>query len=302
MLLTDKNALLQTKQISLTSYNSPLLQYDIPSPDLSNSKCVNIIGYLIRAGALYLLSLIPLCDLIADIGTIILFFNSSESNTIFQLLSVVSLISIFLSMRSYVILFVVAVENYSSKIFPDSSFIANILFVIPLIGSLISNLFIYDKNKQPTKFTFYGLCAWFGLELLSIVSIISTPFLMICIILRNYKRITKETFVKFKSLQLQINQPNDEWANICNVHKSVIDERKKYYIQVTLLKLSEFVFEDIPQLILQSYVFMIFNDVYNDTCAQTLYVLSISFKFLATLRIIYNICEDYDRFNIVFKS
>jgi len=271
------------------------LQYDLPTPARGSNKCMNILGYIIGSFAFYVLSLVPMSDLIIDIRTIILFYDASQYVIVSKTLFSISLFFMFLLMHSYLISFVATSKKCSSIFFPDSNFIVRISHIIPFVGSPIANCFVYNQNQQSSRnITFHRFCGWFCFELLMIIGIIITPFIMFYLILQNYYLISKDLYVKLKSINMT-NEEKELNTTIYQINKFVIIQRAQCKQQNTLLKMNEVLFEAIPQLILQSYVFTKCNDIYKDSRIEILFLFSISVKFLAILRAIYIIIENSDR-------
>jgi len=279
-----------TTVIIVEPFNPQFSMFRDRKSDSFAHKGADIFSYIIQTFVFYVMSLVPLCDLIIDIGTIILYYNSTEYHTVHQAFSYICLVFIFLSTRSYLVSFIATSEIYASKLFPDSNLLNRMSYCVPFIGSFVA-IHCSDNNQSTTtKITIYRVCRWFCVESFIMIGVVFTPFIMIYVMLRNYYFISLQLYIglkSFKSNQLTQNR-------IHEIYLALKTEYEKNHQQNTLLKFCQVIFESMPQLIFQSYVFVTFQNVYEDWETELIYVSSVCIKFLAIFRLGYVLFENWD--------
>lgn len=291
LLETEATEAIGTTVITVEPFKHKFSLFRDRSSDSFVHKCGDIFSYIIQTFVFYVMTSIPLCDLIIDIVTIVLFYNSTEYHAVHQTISCICTIFIFLSTRSYLVSFI-ATSQISSKFFPDSNLVIRMSYCVPFVGSFISNCCSENNESATTYITIYRVCRWFCVESFMIIGVVFTPFIMIHLMLRNYYFISLQLYVGLKSFNS--NQPVQN--NIHEIYLSLKSQHEKNHQQNTLLKFCEVILESIPQLIVQSCVFITFQNVYDDSEAELLYVLSVCVKFLAIFRTGYVLFENWDNF------
>jgi len=260
-------------------------------------KCGDAFNFIIQTIVFYIMSLVPLCDMIIDIGTAILYFNSTEYRTVYQILSFVCSVLIFLSARSYLVSFIACSEKYSLKFFPDPNLAIRMSYCIPFIGYCIA-YHCFEGNPSATRSsTLHGVWRWFCIEFFMTVGNLFVPFFVLYVTLQNYYFISLQLYMGLKSI---VSNPQEQ-NTIHEIYTSLKTQHKMYRQQNTLLKFCQIVFESIPQLILQSCVFLLFDNVYDNFETQLMYVSSVCIKFLAIFRTGYIIFENWDNLQNIFE-
>ena len=145
------------------------------------------------------------------------------------------------------------------------------------------------------------------------IGIVFVPICIVYVIVRNLKLMLKEIFIKlFRLRNDRSNRDRRESSAVNNYYirrqarnfeKFVKEKKHKYYQQMTLLKFSEGIFEALPQITLQTIVYLKYSFVYDRDINQSYFLLfwiSVICSALMIERCIYEATCHWSRLKTIF--
>lgn len=189
----------------------------------------------------------------------------------------------------------ISIKSYLSSVLPS------------VISSILNTTQVLKSNKNVSVLksvsvfivNFGDICEYFCMEILLLMGIILTPWIMIYVFIRQTRILRKYLYVQIHTIYVENKKSVNEISfskkkssmdsKIWQYRRFVCEKVRKYAIQLVLLQFSYCFFNAIPQLIIQLYVF--FDDEYGDVYASDVYAVVFCVSIVCSVISVLKFCQ-----------